>query len=132
MITIQTPNAPAAIGPYAQAIAHNGLVYTSGQIALSPETGSLVGNNVKEQTEQCLKNLHAVLTAAGSNTESIIKVLIFLKTMDDFPIVNSVYENWVGNHRPARSTVAVAGLPKGALIEIECVAVVTEADRATA
>lgn len=123
MELIHSNDAPKAIGPYSQALAHQGLLFTSGQIALSPQTGELVGSNAKEQARQCLKNLEFVLRAGGADINTILKVLIFLKNMDDFAAVNEVYQAWVGEHRPARSTVAVAGLPRGALVEIECVAI---------
>ena len=122
MHQIHSDKAPAAIGPYSQAIVSQGLLFTSGQIALSPETGELVGNTASEQAEQCLKNLSAVLQAAEVSHTAIIKVVIFLKNMADFAAVNEVYSQWLGEHRPARSTVAVAGLPRGALVEIECIA----------
>ncbi len=122
MQLLHTDKAPAAIGPYSQAIIHQGLLYSSGQIALSPETGELVSDDVREQMQQCLKNLAFVLQAGGASVKTILKVVIFLKNMDDFVIVNEVYTAWVGDHRPARSTVAVAGLPRGALVEIECIA----------
>lgn len=124
MQLINTNEAPAAIGPYSQAIVHQGLLFTSGQIALSPETSELIGGDVKQQTHQCLENLERVLLAGGATISSILKVVIFLKDMNDFSAVNEIYQSWVGNHRPARSTVAVAGLPRGALVEIECIAAV--------
>jgi 2-iminobutanoate/2-iminopropanoate deaminase len=122
MKLISTEKAPAAIGPYSQAIVAQGFLFSSGQIALSPETGQLVGVTAAEQVQQCLANLAQVLHAGGANVASIVKVVIFLKSMDDFAAVNAVYEQWLDGHRPARSTVAVAGLPRGALVEIECVA----------
>ena len=122
MQLINTPEAPAAIGPYSQAVVHQGLLFTSGQIALSPETGQLVSDDIRKQAEQCLENLERVLLAGGASAHRVLKVTIFLKSMDDFAVVNEVYQAWLGDHRPARSTVAVAGLPRGALVEIECVA----------
>jgi 2-iminobutanoate/2-iminopropanoate deaminase len=122
MNIISTTKAPAAIGPYSQAIASQGLLFTSGQISLLPETGQMVGATVTAQAQQCLANLAHVLRAGGADINTILKVTIFLINMDDFAAVNTVYEQWLGNHRPARSTVAVAGLPKNALVEIECVA----------
>jgi len=119
---IVTSKAPAAIGPYSQAIAVGNLLFTSGQIALLPETGQMVGANAGAQAQQCLANLAEVLCAGGSDINKIIKVTIFLIDMNDFAAVNEVYQQWLGDHRPARSTVAVAGLPKNALVEIECVA----------
>lgn len=122
MKMIHTDQAPQAIGPYAQAVTAGNVVYTSGQIALDPVTGMMVGEDARTQAVQCLSNLEAVLKAAGSGTDSILKVTIYLKSMNDFVAVNDVYSTWLGAHRPARSTVAVAGLPRGALVEIECVA----------
>lgn len=122
---IQTNRAPRAIGPYSQAVVHQGLLYSSGQIALSPETGELTGNTAKEQMQQCLKNLGFVLQEGGAEIKTILKVVIFLRDMNDFAAVNEVYQQWLGDHRPARSTVAVYGLPKNALVEIECIAQVT-------
>lgn len=124
MELIHTHSAPAAIGPYSQAMVHNGLLFSSGQIGLVPETSEMILGGISAQTEQCLKNLKAVLEAGGAQVASIIKVVIFLKDMNDFSVVNKHYELFLGQHRPARSTVAVAGLPRGALVEIECVAVV--------
>ncbi|MEA3372568.1 MAG: RidA family protein [Campylobacterota bacterium] len=120
---IQTDNAPAAIGPYSQAVTVNGIVYTSGQIALTPE-GEMLENDVVIQTKQVLKNLSAVLEAAGSSLGSVIKTTIFLDSMDDFVTVNEIYAEAFGAHKPARSTVAVKTLPKNALVEIDAIAVV--------
>lgn len=120
---VQTSNAPAAIGPYSQAVQHGGLVYTSGQVALLPD-GTFPFTTVSEQAEQVLKNLKAVLEAAGSAPQKVIKTTIFLADMDDFATVNGIYEAFFGSHRPARSTVAVKTLPKNALVEIDCIAVV--------
>ncbi len=126
MKTIYTPNAPAAIGPYSQAITANGLAYTSGQIALNPQTGALEGAGIEEQTEQAVRNLKAVLEAAGSSLESVVKTTCFLQRMSDFAAFNAVYERYFTG-KPARSCVEVAALPKGALVEIEAVAVVGKA-----
>jgi 2-iminobutanoate/2-iminopropanoate deaminase len=123
---IHSPAAPAAIGPYSQAVCAQGLLFVSGQIALSVETGSLVGHTVEEQTKQCLKNLEYILKEGGSAISSILKVVIYLKNMQDFAAVNSLYEAWLQGHRPARATIAVAGLPRDALVEIECVAATTK------
>ena len=125
MKPISTTKAPASIGPYSQAIVANGFLFSSGQIALSAETGQLVGATAAVQTHQCLANLAHVLQAGGAEIKSIVKVVIYLQNMDDFIAVNEVYQEWLGDHRPARSTVAVAGLPRNALVEIECVALVT-------
>lgn len=121
--TIQTNNAPAAIGPYAQAIRAGSLLFTSGQIPLRPD-GSLVEGTIVEQATQVLNNLQAVLEAAGSSLDCVIKTTIFIKDMNQFTQVNEVYGTYFQEHRPARSTVEVARLPKDVLIEIEAVAVV--------
>lgn len=120
--TIQTQEAPAAIGPYAQAVRCNGFLFCSGQIALDPATGQVVGGGVEAQTEQVMNNLEAVLRAGGSSWGQVVKTTIFLASMDDFAAVNEVYGGFLGEHRPARATVAAAGLPKGVLVEIEAVA----------
>jgi 2-iminobutanoate/2-iminopropanoate deaminase len=123
MEQVQTKNAPQAIGPYSQAIKANGMVYTSGQIALTPE-GEMLENDVVIQTKQVLKNLSAVLEAAGSSLDRVIKTTIFLDSMDDFATVNEIYAEAFGDHKPARSTVAVKTLPKNALVEIDAIALV--------
>ncbi len=119
---IQTNDAPAAIGPYSQAVKHNGLVYTSGQIALTSE-GIMLENDVVIQTTQVLKNLTAVLKEANSSLDKVIKTTIFLASMDDFVVVNEIYEKAFGTHKPARATVAVKTLPKNALVEIDAIAI---------
>lgn len=124
MQTIATPDAPAAIGPYAQAVAANGLLFTAGQIALDPATMEVVPGGIVEQTERVFTNLAAVLAAAGCTFRDVVKTTVFLQTMDEFGPMNEVYARWMGPHRPARSTVAVAGLPKGVRVEIELVAVI--------
>jgi len=123
MTIVQTPNAPAAIGPYSQAIIASGMVYTSGQIALTP-AGEMVTGDVSVQCVQVLANLKAVLEAAGSSLDKVIKTTIFLDNMDDFGAVNELYAQAFGDHKPARSTVAVKTLPKNALVEIDAVAMV--------
>lgn len=120
--TISTDKAPNAIGPYAQAIAANGLVYTAGQIPLDPKTGNLIEGEIKEQTRQVLENLKAVLEAAGSSMNKVIKATVFLKNIADFGAMNEIYAEYLGDTKPARSTVAVAELPRNALIEIDLVA----------
>ncbi|MDD3927698.1 MAG: RidA family protein [bacterium] len=115
-------NAPAPIGPYSQAVKAGGFLWTSGQIALDPATGEMVSGGVAEQTEQVCRNLTAVLEAAGVETEAVVKTTIFLLDMAAFPAVNEVYGRFFGAAAPARSTVGVASLPKGALVEIEAVA----------
>ncbi len=123
MIKISTENAPKAIGPYSQAVVVNGMVYTSGQIALCPKEGVLVGSNIKEQTEQVMQNLSAVLKEAGSSLDNTVKTTCFLANIADFAIFNEVYAKYIVN-APARSCVAVKDLPKGALVEVEVVAIV--------
>jgi 2-iminobutanoate/2-iminopropanoate deaminase len=121
MKKIETRAAPAAIGPYSQAMAAGGFVFTSGQIPLSAETGEVTGTAVTEQTEAVIKNLRAVLEAAGSSLEKVVKTTCFLADMNDFGAFNGVYgKHFTGN--PARSTVAVKALPRGVLVEIEAVA----------
>lgn len=119
---IATENAPAAVGPYSQAIAFGELVYTAGQIALDKETGKLVEGGVSEQAEQALQNLKAVLEAAGSSLDRVVKTTVFLQSMGDYGAVNEVYGRYFSGSAPARSAVAVAALPLGALVEIEAVA----------
>ena len=121
---ISTPHAPAAIGPYSQAIRCGQLVYTSGQIALDPATGELVGEDVQAQTHRVLQNMQAVLSSAGSSLNHVIKTTVFLVSMSDFQAMNAIYASYFTGTPPARSTVAVAELPRKALVEIECVALV--------
>ena len=118
---IQSKNAPAAIGPYSQAIMAGGLLYTSGQLGLDPETGTLP-ESIEEQTKQSLKNIQAILEEAGLQKTDVIKTVVFLKNMSDFAVVNGIYADFFGDHKPARSCVEAAQLPKGGLIEIEVVA----------
>jgi len=120
---VQTDHAPKAIGPYAQAVKINGVVYTAGQIPIDPKTGNFVEGGINEQTRQVLENLKAVLAAAGSSLDQVVKATVFLKNIGDFPAMNEVYEEYLGTAKPARSTVAVADLPRGALVEIDLVAV---------
>jgi len=119
---VSTDKAPKAIGPYEQAIKVNGLVYTAGQIPLDPQTGNLVDGGIAPQTRQVLENLKAVLEAAGSSLDHVIKATVFLKNMPDFAAMNEVYAAYLGTAKPARSTVTVAELPRGALVEIDLVA----------
>lgn len=119
---IHTDQVPPAIGPYSQAILVGDFVFTAGQTALSP-AGEMVGDDVATQTEQVLNNLRAVLEAAGTDMAHVVKTLVFLQTMDDFAAMNAVYARHFSEPFPARSTVAAAALPKGGLVEIECVAV---------
>lgn len=122
MDIITSENAPAAVGPYSQAIRAGEFLFCSGQIGLDPHTKMLVGKDIRAQTVQIFKNIRAVLNAAGMDLKDIVKTTVFLKSMDDFPIVNDIYGRELGGHRPARSTVEVARLPLNALIEIECIA----------
>ena len=118
---ISTEEAPAAIGPYSQAVEANGFIYTSGQIALTPE-GVMVADDGENQTHQVMKNLFYVLEAAGAHFNDVIKTTIFLADMNDFEKVNAIYAHYFGTHKPVRSTVAVKTLPKNALVEIDCIA----------
>ncbi len=123
--TVHTSGAPAAIGPYSQGIIANGFLFTAGQIALDPATGEIVGTgDVVAQTERVFANLQAILTETGTDWSSVVKTTVFLQEMADFPKVNEVYARVMGHSRPARSTVAVAGLPRGVLVEIEAVVAV--------
>ncbi len=123
MDIVSTHKAPAAIGPYSQAIIAGKLIYTAGQIPLDPATMEMVGSNVTEQTEQVFKNLKAVLEAAGAGLGAVVKTTVFLADMADFQAMNEVYANYFGDHKPARAAVQAAALPKGALVEIEAVAI---------
>ncbi len=120
---IYTEKAPQAIGPYSQAVVHSGLVYTSGQIAINPETGNVEAQDIAGQTEQIMKNLDAVLTAAGTSFESVIKTTCFLADMNDFGTFNEIYGKYFTS-KPARSCVAVKTLPKNVLAEVEVIAVI--------
>lgn len=122
---VDTDNAPAAIGPYSQGIVAGNFLFTAGQIALDPATGQIVQGDVTAQTERVLKNLAAVLESAGTSWPDVVKTTVYLQDMADFPRVNEVYGRMIGDARPARSTVQVAGLPRGVLVEIDAVAVVT-------
>lgn len=120
---VQTAKAPAAIGPYSQGIIVNNLFYSSGQIPLTAE-GVMVEGDVKVQTHQVFKNLQAVLEEAGASLETVVKATVFIKNMDDFAVINEVYGEYFHTHKPARSCVEVARLPKDALVEIEVIALV--------
>ena len=124
LTVVHTKQAPDAIGPYSQAVIANGMVFTAGQIALDPATMQIVEGDVRAQAEQVMKNLAAVLTEAGASWSSVVKTTIFLRDMSDFQAVNEVYGRALGASRPARSTVAVAGLPRDVRVEIEVVALV--------
>ena len=123
MKTIYTEKAPAAVGPYSQAVVINGLVYTSGQIALDPATGELVGTAIEEQAEQVMKNLVAILEAAGTKPENAVKTLCFLTDINDFAALNAVYARYF-TEKPARSCVGIQSLPKGAICEVEVIATI--------
>jgi 2-iminobutanoate/2-iminopropanoate deaminase len=120
---VSTPNAPRAIGPYSQATRANGLLFTAGQVGFDPATGELVDGGIAEQTERVLKNLGAILQAERLDLSSVVKTTVYLVDMADFAEMNTVYARAFGDHRPARSTVAVAALPRGARVEIDAVAV---------
>lgn len=122
MQSISTPDAPAAIGPYSQAIVATGVVYTAGQIALVPATMQLVEGDVAVQTAQVFANLKAVLQAAGTGLDRVVKATVYLADMADFPAMNEIYAREFGSHRPARSTVAARTLPKNARVEIDLIA----------
>jgi 2-iminobutanoate/2-iminopropanoate deaminase len=119
---ISTTAAPAAIGPYSQAIATGGFIFASGQIALDPQTGQLVGGDIRAQTRRALENLQAVLNAGGSSLDQVVKTTVFLAHLSDFGAMNEVYAQYFPGAPPARSTVPVPELPRGALVEIEAVA----------
>ncbi|HEV2130366.1 MAG TPA: RidA family protein [Longimicrobiaceae bacterium] len=123
---IQTDGAPAAIGPYSQAIVHAGLVFTAGQIPLDPATGELIGGDITEQTERVLQNLSAVLDAAGASLQSVVKTTVFLQDMGDFAAMNEVYGRFFGEHHPARSAVQAARLPRDVRVEIEAIAALSQ------
>ena len=118
---ISTPNAPAAIGPYSQAVAIDGLLFTAGQIALDPVTMTVVPGDVAAQTEQVMRNLAAICTEAGATLDDVVKTTVFLQEMSDFQAMNEVYARHFGENRPARSTVAVRGLPRDVRVEIEAI-----------
>ena len=119
--TLHTEKAPAAIGPYSQAVVTGNLMYTAGQIAIDPATGQIVPGDVTVQTERVMKNLAAVLESGGATWNDVVKTTVFLMDMADFPRVNEVYARVMGDARPARTTVAVSGLPRGVRVEIELV-----------
>jgi 2-iminobutanoate/2-iminopropanoate deaminase len=124
MEIVSTDKAPGAIGPYSQAVKAGNMVFCSGQIPIDPQTGEFVAGGVMEQAEQVLKNLAAVLEAAGSGLEKVVKTTVFLADMGDFAVMNEVYAKYFGESKPARATVQAARLPKDALVEIDCIAIV--------
>lgn len=122
--TVNTENAPAAIGPYSQATIYNSQAFISGQLGLVPETGEFISADVQDQTGQALKNLKAILDTCGSSMSKVISVDIFLTDMNDFAKINEVYSDFFSNHKPARAAVEVSALPKGGLVEIKCIAAI--------
>ncbi|MFH0881460.1 MAG: RidA family protein [bacterium] len=124
---LATENAPQAIGPYSQGIiAQGSFLFTAGQIAMDPDTGNVVGVEIREQTRRVLENLKGVVEAAGSSLEQVVKTTVFLQSMDDFATMNEVYSGYFGENPPARSAVEVSRLPKNVLVEIECVALISD------
>ena len=119
---ISTPHAPSAIGPYSQGIVVNGFLFTAGQIALDPATGKIVDGGIVEQTERVMQNLEQVLKAAGVSWGEVVKTTVYLHDLAHFPTINDIYGKWIGDARPARSTVQVTALPRGALVEIDVIA----------
>ncbi|HPT88904.1 MAG TPA: RidA family protein [Bacilli bacterium] len=122
MKIINTKNAPAAIGPYSQAILVNNILFTSGQIPINPETNEIVSSDIEEQTKQVLKNIKAILEEAGYNLNDVAKTTIYLKDLQHFGTVNKIYEEFFNGHKPARTTIEVSRLPKDVLIEIDAIA----------
>ena len=122
METIATDKAPAALGPYSQAIRANGMIYCSGQIPINPATGAIEAKTIEDQTAQSISNLRNVLEKAGSSVDKVVKTTVFIKDMNDFAALNKVYAELFGDTKPARSCVEVARLPKDVLVEIECIA----------
>lgn len=118
---VQTDRAPAAIGPYSQGVVVNGMLYTAGQIALDPVSGQMCTGDIGEQTEIVMSNLSAVITAAGATWADVARATVYIHDMAAFPIVNEIYGRWLGDARPARSTVQVSALPRGALVEIDAI-----------
>jgi 2-iminobutanoate/2-iminopropanoate deaminase len=123
--TINTDKAPSAIGPYSQGIISNGFIFTAGQIPLDPKAGKIVEGGIVEQTDRVMENLQEVLRAAGATWSDVVKTTVYLNDLSNFPTVNEVYGKWLGDARPARSTVQVTALPRGALVEIDAIAVIS-------
>ncbi|MEO8194227.1 MAG: RidA family protein [Gemmatimonadales bacterium] len=119
---VRTGEAPAAIGPYSQAVTANGFLFSAGQIALDPATGQMVDGDISRQAERVMQNLQAVLEAAGLGWSDVVRTTVYLHDMADFPTVNEIYGRWIGDARPARSTVQVTALPRGGLVEIDLIA----------
>ena len=122
--TVNTENAPAAIGPYSQATIYNSQAFVSGQLGLVPKTGEFISEDVQDQTRQALENLKAIIDACGSAMTKVISVDVFLTDMNDFAKVNEVYSEFFANHKPARAAIEVSALPKGGLVEIKCIAAI--------
>lgn len=122
---VHTDDAPAAIGPYSQGVIVNGMLFTAGQIALDPVTGQMSAGDVREQTEIVMRNLTAVITAAGATWPDVARTTVYIHDMAAFPIVNEVYGRWLGEARPARSTVQVSALPRGGLVEIDAIVAIS-------
>lgn len=121
---VHTDDAPAAIGPYSQGVIINGMLFTAGQIALDPANGQMSTGDIREQAEIVMRNLTAVITSAGASWADVARATVYIHDMADFPIVNEIYGRWLGDARPARSTVQVSALPRGALVEIDCIVAV--------
>ncbi len=121
---LSTEKAPSAVGPYSQGVKSENIIYSSGQLPIDPETGELSKGNIQKETRLCLENVKAVLEAGHANIENIVKVTVFVTDMNDFSEINEVYAEFFGDHKPARSLVQVAALPKGADIEIEAIAII--------
>lgn len=119
---VKTEHAPAAIGPYSQGIIANGFLYSAGQIAIDPASGQMAESDIVGQTDQVMQNLQSILESAGARWSDVVKTTVYLHDLADFPTVNEIYGRWIGDARPARSTVQVAALPRGALIEIDLIA----------
>ena len=119
---MKTDHAPAAIGPYSQGIIANGFLYSAGQVALDPATGEMAASEIVAQTERVMRNLDGILGAAGAKWSDVVKTTVYLHDLADFPTVNEIYGRWIGDARPARTTVQVAALPRGALIEVDLIA----------
>lgn len=124
---VTTEHAPAAIGPYSQGIVANGFLYSAGQIALDPASGEMTTHEIVAQTERVMRNLDAILESAGARWSDVVKTTVYLHDLADFPTVNEIYGRWIGDARPARSTVQVSALPRGALIEIDLIAALPSA-----
>jgi 2-iminobutanoate/2-iminopropanoate deaminase len=123
---VKTAHAPAAIGPYSQAIIANGVLYSAGQIPLDPATGEITGTDIVAQTNRVMENLQSVLEEGGASWSNVVKTTVYLSDLAHFPTVNEIYARWTGDARPARSTVQVAALPRGAMIEVDLIAVLPE------